>query len=133
MYINMNQVLYLFFCNFKEYGMKSCNTVGIIAIKIFESMLYSFCVQFLMNDSTLTCACDVNVDIEKRTISITFSPKNKFDIHNLILPGNQNPAILQKTYNLLYTELIKDTFNINYTLTFDELSALYMEFLNESN
>ncbi len=133
MHIDANQILYLFFCRFKEYGMKSCKTYGIIAINILETMFYSFYVQFSMNETNLICACDASVDAKNRTLSITFSPRNKFDIYNLILPGNQDPSVIQKTHNLLHTELSKDTFNITYKLTFEELSQLHTEFLNESN
>jgi len=130
MNIDMNQILYLFFCKFKDYGMKLCRTFGIVTINITENMLYSFYIQFSMNDQPLSCKCDVHVDVAVKKLTIVLSPKNKFDVYNLILPGNQDPSVIQKTYKLLQTELSKSSFNIIYSLTFSELESLYMEFID---
>jgi len=133
MHIDANQILYLFFCRFKDYGMKPCKTYGIVTINILESIFYSFYVQFSMNETNLTCICEASIDAKNKMITITFSPKNKFDIFNLILPGNQDPSVIQKTHAILHAELAKDAFNITYELTFNELSQLHTEFVNESN
>src|SRR6056297_3121682 len=127
MFINANQLLFLFFCHFHEYGLKACKTYGIVTLNLDHTMSYQFFVSFKMNDTQLGCTCETFIDFENKTIKLKFSPKQKIDIFNLILPCNQDPEIIQKTYNLLYTELSKETFNVEYELTFERLAQLHSE------
>lgn len=133
MFINANQVLFLFFCHFCDYGMKACKTHGVVTLNLNHTMSYQFLVSFNMNDTILYCSCESFIDLENKIISLTFSPKQKFDIFSLILPCHQDPQIIQKTYNSLYTKLLDETFNIKYELTFDQLSQLHMEFIDGKN
>ena len=131
MFINAEILLFLFYCKYNEYGMKRCNVSGVMPINVTFSMIYSCYVQFELNDTVLSCICDITIDFENKNITIQFSPKNKFDIHTLILPGNQDPSIIQKTYNLLFTELQHETFNIKYNLTYNELYELHQKYIVE--
>lgn len=130
MIVNANQLLFLFFCNFENYGMKPCKTHGVVAIDVTKTMAHQFFISYKMNDTNLSCICDLSVDVEKKIMNVGFSPKNKFDIFNLILPGNQDPQVIQKTYNLLHVELSKDAFNIKYDLTFDQLAELHLRYVD---
>jgi len=133
LHVNANQILFLFFSKYKEYGMKSVKTNGIIVVDLDQTMHHSFYITHIMNDNKLTCLCEMMVEHTKRTVDIKFSPKNKFDIFNLILPCNQDPAIIQKTYNMLHQELSKSTFNCTYTLTYDQLAKLHTEYFDGHN
>jgi len=130
MIINANQLLFLFFCNFQDLGMKPCKTHGVIPISVTNTMRHQFVVCFKMDDTDLTCICDMYIDAGDKKMSATFSPKNKFDVFNLILPCNQDPDVIQTTYDTLRNELSKDTFNVKYELTFDELAALHSRFVD---
>jgi len=130
MHIDANQVLFLFQKRFNDYGMKECKTCGIVPLNLHETMNHSLFVKFTMNDSILTCKCLVTINIIKQYIQITFVPNNQFDIFNLILPCNQDPKIIQETYNLLQTKLSTDTFNVEYKLSFDDLAKLHSEYGN---
>lgn len=130
MLVNANQLLFLFFCNFQDFGMKACKTHGVVPINVKESMNHQCFVSFVMNDTNLSCICDIIVNAEEQFIELRFSPKNKFDIFNLLLPCNQDPQVIQQTYNLLHTELSKQTFNVSYKLTFIELAELHARFVD---
>lgn len=127
MLINADQLLLLFYYRFREYGMELCKVHGIVPFDLKHTMNYKIFTSYEMNDTHLSCECNVVVNAIEQTIELTFSPKNKFDIHNLVLPCNQDPQVIQKTYNLLHTELSKETFNVSYKLTYSELHQLYAE------
>lgn len=121
--LNGNILLYLFSLYFDDINCTRLKTSGIISIDLKYKIDYTFWVQYQKNDTNLHCKCNVIVDPEIKAIQLEFEPKIELSPYTLMLPGDDDPDKLLKSYHNIGWEL--SNINQKFQLTFENLFKLY--------